>query len=114
MARRRTSRAEDLASVAIGPVSYILLHAHAISPIAPVAPGPAALHDTVTSSMSHGLASVGQYAMSVLCLAAAAMSFVGRRKRRQLLLHTTEDGSSAAAIDAMSWHDFEVLIGEAF
>jgi len=29
-------------------------------------------------------------------------------------LHATEGGSSAAAIDVMSWEDFELLIAEAF
>ena len=42
------------------------------------------------------------------------MSFLGRHKRRELLLHATEGGSSAAAIDAMSWQNFELLIAEAF
>ena len=44
---------------------------------------------------------------------ARLMSFLGRRKRRELL-HATEGGSSAAAIDAMSWKDFELLIAEGF
>jgi restriction system protein len=124
MARRRTSPAEDLATalallpwwacLAIGLIAYALLHAHAVSPTPPITPGANGIHDAVTSSMSHGLAAVGQYAIPIICLAAAAMSFIGRRKRRELLLHATEGGSSAAAIDAMSWRDFELLIGEAF
>jgi len=52
-------------------------------------------------------------AMSRMPWWACLMSFLGRRKRRELL-HATEGGSSAAAIDTMSWQDFELLIAEAF
>jgi restriction system protein len=124
MARRRTNPAEDLtnalallpwwACLAIGLVAFAALHFYAASPLPPVATGANGLHDAVASSIGHGLAAVGQYAIPILCLAAAAMSFVGRRKRRGMLLYATEGGSSAAAIDAMSWRDFELLIGEGF
>ena len=124
MARRRTSPAEDLATalallpwwacLTIGLIGFALLHAYAVTPVSPVVPGTNGLHGAVASSMAHGLAAMGQYAIPILCLAATAMSFVGRRRRRELLLHVTEGGSPAAAIDAMSWRDFELLIGEAF
>ena len=124
MARRRTSPAEDLTSalallpwwacLAIGLIGFALLHAYAVSPWSPVVPGANGLHDAVAGSIAHGLAAVGQYVIPIVCIAAAAMSFFGRRRRRALLLHATEGGLSAAAIDAMSWRDFELLIGEAF
>ena len=58
-----------------------------------------------------GLAGGAQYLLPILFLVAAAMSVFRRRKRRQLLA-----GVSAApdALNAMSWREFEMLVGEAF
>ncbi len=58
-------------------------------------------------------ASIGQYMVPLVCLLGAAMSAWRRSKRRALV--TAVKGSSAArALDAMSWREFEMLVGEAF
>jgi Topoisomerase DNA binding C4 zinc finger len=61
--------------------------------------------------MTRALATTGQYLLPVLFLIAALTSVFRRRKRRQLLA-----GVSAApdALNAMSWREFEMLVGEAF
>ena len=125
--RRRTSPAEDLtnalallpwwACLAAGLVAYLGLHAFALSQPPPVTASPHSalgLQGAVFGSIFRGLAAAGEYIVPILCIAAAAMSFLGRRQRRELFLHATAGGDSAATIDAMSWQDFELLIAEAF
>jgi len=65
----------------------------------------------VIEAMMRGLAGGAQYLLPILFLIAAVMSVFRRRKRRQLLA-----GVSAApdALNAMSWREFEMLVGEAF
>ena len=121
--RSRTSPIDDLLSIlsrlpwwlclVIGVLAFLLLHSIASQPY-PASVSPKDIAGSMTGSVFRAAAMVGQYVLPILCVAAALMSFVGRRKRLELILHTTEGGSSAAAIDAMSWQDFELLIGEAF
>lgn len=68
----------------------------------------------MVDSFIRGGAYAFQYVLPLLCTAAAIMSFVGRRRRRELLLHVTIGGAPAAAIDSMSWQDFELLVAEGF
>ena len=106
------SRMPWWACLAVGAVAYVLLHAVSSRPPAVVIDS-RHVQGAVMASAARGVAGVLQYVLPILCCAAAFMSFLGRRKRRELLLHATE-GGSAAAIDAMSWQDFELLIAEAF
>jgi restriction system protein len=58
-------------------------------------------------------AKVGQYLVPLLLLAGAAASAIRRRKRKRLLAGVAAD-ADGRVLRAMSWHDFELLVGEAF
>ena len=120
--RSRTSPAEDLMSamsrlpwwvcLAVGVVTYLILRAVASRP-APGIISTAQMQGLMVDSFVRGGAYAFQYIAPILC-AAAVMSFAGRRRRRELLLHATDGGEPAAAIDAMGWQDFELLVAEGF
>jgi len=59
------------------------------------------------------LASVGQYLVPALCLAAAGMS-AWRRKVRQRLVNGVVQSPASDALDGVSWREFELLVGEGF
>ena len=99
--------------LAVGAASYLILHAIASRP-PPVVTNTSQMQGLMADSVIRGGAYAFQYVLPILCSAAAVMSFVGRRRRRDLLLHVTDGGSPAAAIDAMSWQDFELLVAEGF
>lgn len=55
-------------------------------------------------------AQAGQYIVPVICLSAAGLSYFARAHRRELLANTrTRD-----RLEALTWHDFELLVGEAY
>jgi restriction system protein len=67
----------------------------------------------VVRSLATSAAMVGQYLVPALCLIAALISYIGRRKRETL--HALAGAASTAAVlNGMSWHEFEMLVGEAF
>ena len=120
--RKKQSGAEDLmdlvatlpwwAGVLLAIVSYLLLHQLS------VAPKPADLQSGqmgvfVQRTMLASLAFAGQFAVPPLCLVAAAASFIRRRKREALVGNVTSS-KCADALNAMSWREFELLVGEAF
>jgi restriction system protein len=121
--RRRSSPLGDLigalallpwwACLLIAAVACVVLHGIASQPL-PTSVKAHQLGNALTGTFTQSLASVAQYVVPVLCIPAALVSFLRRRKRRELLLDATDGGSTAAAIDAMSWQDFELLIAEAF
>lgn len=123
MARgRKTSPADDLfelvamlpwwAGVALAVVSYAILHRLAGQQVA-MAGVPGQMGSAIAASLWKSLASVGQYVLPIICLAAAAGSALGRRKR-QTLVTTVTSSQAANALDGMSWREFEMLVGEAF
>src|ERR1700756_2862475 len=63
--------------------------------------------------LSQPLALVGGFVLPVLFVAAAFGAFV-RRLHRERLLRRISDSRSAGELDAMSWRDLEMLVGEAF
>lgn len=121
MARRRQSGAEDIVDlvarlpwwggVALALVSYLILHRMATVPQGALQPGQMA--DFLQRSLIAGFAGVGQYIAPVLCLVAALVSFMRRRKRESLMT-TAAQPKSADALNGMSWQEFEMLVGEAF
>jgi len=94
--------------VMLAGASYGALHLYVSRPMSPVALGDSTF---LIQAMARALATTGQYLLPVLFLIAALTSVFRRRKRRQLLA-----GVSAApdALNAMSWREFEMLVGEAF
>jgi restriction system protein len=121
--RPKTSPAEDFmnamsrlpwwACLAVGFISYFFLHAVASQPPS-VVTSVSQMQGVMVASVMRSGAYAFQYILPILCAAAAVMSFVGRRRRRELLMHVTDGGAPAAAIDAMSWQDFELLVAEGF
>jgi restriction system protein len=69
--------------------------------------------ELVSQNLFKALAGVGQYLLPFAFLVGAALSAYGRYKRRALheqVAASTDRG----ALNAMSWQQFEALVGEAF
>ena len=98
--------------VALALVGYGVLHQFAVAP-KPEVLQPGQMAGFVGRTMVASLAFYGQYVWPVLCLAAALVSFFRRRKRAALVDNVTHS-KSAEALNAMSWREFELLVGEAF
>lgn len=124
MARRnKTSPAEDLMNlialmpwwvgVALAIVFYLWLHSVAVRPEVAVPVQPGHMADVLKQGMWHGLATIGQYALPVICLAGAGLS-AWRRRERKTLVADVAQSQAADALDGMSWRQFEMLVGEAF
>ena len=125
MARKKKSDAETVidlfalmpwwACVALAAVAYVALHALASKAPATVDPSQALnqMDKLLVGAVLRGLATFGQYVVPVLLLAAAVVSAM-RRYRRGKLLEEVVRSQDAAAVDGMTWHEFELLIGEAF
>ena len=120
--RRRTALADDLfelvamlpwwAGVALALVAYVVLHGVAVQQVT-LAVVPGQLGSSIAATLLSSLASVGQYVLPIICLAAALGSALGRRKR-QALVTTVTSNQAANALDGMTWREFEILVGEAF
>lgn len=122
MARRKTSPADDLmdfvarfpwwVGVLLAALAYLVLHYFAGQP-APTAAQPGEVGALLAQTLWRTFASVGQYALPILFLAGAVMSALGRRERKRLV-DTVARSDAADALDAMSWQQFERLVGEGF
>lgn len=120
--RRKSSPVEDLlklvslmpwwAGVALALASYLVLHAVASQQIVGAAQ-PGQLGATIGRMVWMGFASVGQYAVPLICLAGAGVS-AWRRKERQELVADVAQSRAADALNGMSWQQFEKLVGEGF
>jgi len=121
MARRKQGAADggvDLVArlpwwggVALALLSYVILHRMAMQPTQPLQPGQMAAF--MQQSVLGAVAQLAQYVVPFLCLLGALVSFLQRRKRQALLATVTQSGA-ASALNDMSWHEFEMLVGEAF
>ena len=122
MARRRQSPAEDLmdlvamlpwwGGVALAMVSYLVLHQMSGTP-KPSALQPGQAVQFVSRSLLAMFAFYGQFIVPFVCLLGALVSFLKRRKRAALVTQVT-GAKGADALNGMSWHEFEMLVGEAF
>lgn len=122
MARRKNhSAVEDLmelisqlpwwAGVGLAALSYLVLHAVSSAPVA--TPGSTNIGQIVSGSLWRTFAYAGQLVLPFICLIAALASALRQHERRKLLSQTTTSGA-ADALDAMSWQQFERLVGEGF
>lgn len=120
--RKKSSPAEDMmeliamlpwwVGVALALVLYLLLHRVATQEIV-VNAQPGQMATAMTQTIWKTMATFGQYLLPLLCLGGAAISAYRRRQRQNLVANVT--GSKAAdSLDGMSWHEFEILVGEAF
>lgn len=123
MARRRkeglgeavvdlVSRMPWWVGVGLALVSYLLLSSLASRPL-PATASPGQIGSQVTGMMWRGLALAGQYILPLLCLAGAGISAWRRRERSGLVREATGK-EPAAAVNRMSWQQFERLVGEGF
>jgi restriction system protein len=67
----------------------------------------------LTQTLWKAFASVGQYALPIICLAGAGMSAWRREERKKLVVDVAQSKASDA-LDGMSWREFEMLVGEGF
>lgn len=119
---RRNSPLNDLFDIAatfpwwvgvgIAIAVFVVLHSIAGTTVA-VPTGSAGMGDFAVKSLGITLAKFGQWILPIPLLLGAAASAYQRRKRAQL--HAEAGGTGGhAAIDGMSWQEFEMLVGEAF
>jgi restriction system protein len=120
--RRKSSPAEDLiallarlpwwAGVVLAALAYVWLHSVAAQP-APTATTGADVVGAVPAMVWRAFAAVGQYLLPVLCLLGSLVSVL-RRRKRAALFNSAAIADSAAALQNMSWQEFEQLVGEGF
>lgn len=124
MARRsRKSPAEGLVALAsllswwlaviLAVTSYLVLHWFAMKPVTVQSVGPGQLSGLLVASAGQALAQVGQYALPVVFLIGAGLSFFRTKKSAGLFATATGNGG-AEAISGMSWREFEILMAEGF
>lgn len=100
------------AGTCLAVATYFLLHRYAVAVVCTAAV-PGQVGQLVVGQLTKSLATIGQYLLPLLLLAGAFTSYLGRRKRAALLQDAAR-GKPGEAIRGMSWHDFELLVGEAF
>jgi restriction system protein len=99
--------------VLLAMVVWVLFELFSPSPQSMANLKPGQMSGFVVNSLAVQLAPMAKYAISFLCLLGALVSFMGRRKR-QALLHEAQGATGASAVHGMDWHEFEMLVGEAF
>ena len=95
--------------LALAVVSYAGLHHLAQKPVGTAQPGQ--MSSFVLSAIAHGLALAGQYLLPLWFGIGALLSAFRRGKAARL--HAAA-ASGLEALDAMSWQEFEILVGEYF
>jgi restriction system protein len=97
---------------ALAPISYFALHALATTHHVSAA-DVNQMGQWAARSLIAALANFGQYAIPLLCTAAAIASAWRGRQRRALVSNVARS-DAADSLDGMSWQDFELMVGEAF
>ncbi len=100
--------------VAVG--AYFALHGFAAAP-PPTATGIEQVGTAAAKQIYRTAAIMGQYLVPTVLLLGAATSALGRAKRRRLLRDAaaaTEPATEPNVAKGLSWHEFELLMGEAF
>lgn len=120
MARQQTSSLEDLIlvaskfpwwiGVALALVSYLVLHVIASRPPMTIS-GPGQMGDAVVKGLMTTLAMFGQYVLPFAFGMAALVSGINSIKQKKLY-DRVESRSDVAALNEMSWEDFERLVSE--
>lgn len=103
------------AGVALAILSYLVLSSMAAQPlnISAASPSGAPTPSLASGVVFNALAGIGQYFLPLIFLAGSVFSALRRRERRQVLSNAAQ-APATAALDGMSWQDFEMLVGEAF
>jgi restriction system protein len=100
------------AGVGLAIASYVLFHWLA-GRSQPAMTDPRQVSGILPHVLITALSSALQFAIPIICLIGAGVSFARRKKREALVLNTTSS-NSADALNGMSWREFEMLTGEAF
>lgn len=121
MARRKQSLFEDLfdilakapwwLGVILALTAYIGFHQLATMEVPPPT-GTKGVGDFIGMQIYKTFGTYLQYIVPLVCLVAAAASFISQLKR--ITLHTSVANGTKGALDAMSWREFEQLVGEHF
>lgn len=93
-------------------VSYFGLNAIASAPL-PVIRASTDIGKIFSGSLWRGLAHAGQYLLPFLLILGAVVSALRRHKRRSLF-NQISASSTIGALEALSWKEFELLVGEGF
>ncbi len=122
MRKRRKTLFEDLMEMtaalpwwvgfALALIAYGVLHQVAVAR-AVVLPNVHGLSAAIPGQFFKTLAMLGQYLLPAAFGLGAVASLFARAKRRRLHAHVAGNGSGESLGD-LSWHDFELLVGEAF
>lgn len=122
MGRRQTSVFDDLVEitaklpwwggVVLAAIAYFALHPIAVREVV-LATKPGEIEAMVGSQIGKTFAMFGQYLLPFVFLIGSAVSALKQRKRSQLVEQAQTRGQQSALLD-MNWHEFEILVGEAF
>ncbi|NUZ09048.1 restriction endonuclease [Piscinibacter koreensis] len=123
MARRqKTGLFEDLidvvsrlpwwACLGLAVLSYLVLHALA-TPMSATSVQPGQIGALATQALWNGWAYAGQIVVPMACVFGAVLSALRRAKRGRLVSEVAQS-TAPDALHAMSWQEFEMLVGEAF
>ena len=93
-------------------VSFVALHA-LVHPYTLLASGRASVGTQLEHAVWFGVVRIGQYIVPVMFIAAAAVAWA-RRRKRQRLVQAVALSAAPAALDTMTWQEFEMLVAEAF
>ena len=120
--KKKSSPAEDFIAVIalvpwwvgllIGTIAYVVLHGIATSST-PVVGAANDVGGALYGMFARALAQAGQYLVPLLCLVGAGVSLLGRKKRADLLDGVLKSGE-VEALNAMTWQEFEQMVGEWF
>lgn len=122
MARQKTSIFEDViilvsklpwwAGLMLALVTYLVLHAIASRPPTPLA-GPQQMGDVMAKTFASSLAIFGQYIIPIAFVFGALMSAITARRQKRIY-DSVASRTGIAALNQMSWQDFERLVSEYF
>lgn len=122
MARRSQSTIEDVIDitakfpwwlgVTLAVFAYALLHFCATREV-PVTGSSVELGKVMSDGLLHTLALFGQYILPFAFLLGALISAINRLKRKKIYDNTVSSRADNPLVD-ISWHEFELLVGEYF
>jgi len=98
--------------VVLAILSYLALHMYVTQQVGQALTDAQSRHVPLRAVVQ-GLAEAFQYILPGVFLAGAALSFWKRNRRSQLVKVVT-DNTTATILNAMSWQEFEALVGEGF
>lgn len=122
MARTKTSPLEDMMLLAsklpwwvgilLALVSFLVLHTIAVSPLAPLA-SPAQMGNFMAKNLIRTMAMFGQLILPMVFVFGALFSVINAARQKKLY-DTAASRTDVAALNEMSWDEFEMLVGEHF